>query len=82
MRSQIALAEDSSNIHKYTPLMVLRSAKGWYIGTLYDEECKKNERANPDRGIPGTRDSCEYYETQKEAQFALDNDEWTRRFNI
>lgn len=82
MRSQVALGEDPSNIYKYTSLMALRSANGWYIGTLYDEECKKGERASPDRGIPGTRDSCEYYATEKDAQHALDNDEWTRRFRI
>ena len=46
----------------YTDLMVLQSAAGWYIGTLYQE----------DDGYysPGSRDSI-YFKTKEEAEKVL-----------
>ena len=48
------------------PLQVLRSGAGWYIGT-YDEEG------------PCSRESEEYWGTEREAQIALDEGFWTQR---
>jgi hypothetical protein len=44
---------------EYSDLRVLRSAAGWYIGTIYQQD-----------GSPGSRDSC-YFKTEQDADFAL-----------
>lgn len=46
----------------YTELMVLMSAAGYYIGTLYNDPAGFQE--------PGSRDSG-YYETREEAEASL-----------
>ena len=45
----------------YSDLQVMRSAAGWYIGTIY--------RNNHDQG-PGSRDTG-YFDTEEDAKFAL-----------
>lgn len=49
-------------IHTYGPLTVLRSAAGYYVGTLYRE---------PLGLVPGSRDS-DYFRTFREAKSYLD----------
>jgi hypothetical protein len=56
----VAPADDLSG---YTDLQVLRSAAGWYIGTMY-------RNVNPDGSTwdePGSRDS-DYFRTREEAE--------------
>ena len=53
---------------KYTELQVLRSFKGWYIGSLYD------------MGEPGTRDS-EYFLSEDAARVALATGAWQQRWH-
>lgn len=48
------------------PLQVCQSNAGHYIGT-YDDEG------------PCSRESAEYFQTQEEAQQALDSGDWTQR---
>lgn len=50
------------------PLEALKSAAGWYIGT----------RAS---GLPVSRESVEYFDTEQEARSALDSGAWTQRRN-
>ncbi len=51
------------------PLQVLHSAAGWYIGAA----CER-------RG-PLSRDSEEYYPSERDAQLALVNQSWTQRMD-
>lgn len=55
---------------KYSDLMVLRSAAGWYVGTVFTHHGGFQE--------PGSRES-EYFATRQEAQDALDNQTWNQR---
>ena len=56
---------------RVSPIQVLRSFAGFYIGTLYDD---------PEMGpIPNTRESMDYYPTHKDAQDALDSGTWRPR---
>ncbi|NEX60166.1 hypothetical protein G3574_03655 [Noviherbaspirillum sp. 17J57-3] len=48
---------------RYSPLQVLKSAAGYYIGTIYTDEYGDKE--------PGSRDSG-YFATQEKAQQFLD----------
>lgn len=48
-------------------LQVLQSRAGYYIGTATPE------------GLPMSRDSAEYWRTEREAQQALEADDWTQR---
>jgi hypothetical protein len=48
------------------PLQVLRSAKGFYIGTANDEG-------------PVSRESVEYWDSLQAAADALKNQRWTQR---
>ena len=48
-------------------IQVLKSAAGFYLGTLSPE------------GFPNSRDSVEYWKTEKEADKALSTDSWTVR---
>ena len=55
-----------------SPIKVLQSAAGYYIGTtFFDEELGY--------ACPNTRESAIYYRTQQEAQSALDSDTYPRR---
>lgn len=47
-------------------LQVLKSQAGFYIGTLSE-------------GLPCSRESVEYYETEKAAMQALIDDSWTQK---
>jgi hypothetical protein len=53
------------------PLQVLRSAAGFYLGTLED-------------GMPYTRESVEYWPTQEQAEraMAIGEDGWTQRDHL
>jgi hypothetical protein len=54
-------ADDPTERDRYTDLQVLRSAAGYYVGTLYrDPEFDGHE-------VPGSRDTFEYYGTAEEA---------------
>lgn len=48
------------------PLQILRSARGFYIGTANDEG-------------PVSRESVEYWRKQEAAELALRHDLWTKR---
>ncbi len=64
MRSiQIANTVSNGGEYHYSQLRVLKSAAGWYIGTLY---------TNPDTKSvsPGSRDS-DYYSSEERARYAL-----------
>jgi len=64
------------NGYKVSPLQVLHSAAGYYIGRTYiDHELFDAE-------LPYDRQSVEYYRTEEEAQSALDNSTYTIRYNI
>jgi len=57
---------------RYTKLQVLKSAAGWYIGTLYN---------NPDGyQEPGSRDS-EYFPTEEIANEVFKGELWCQRVN-
>ncbi len=60
-----------SGCGEYSELKVLRSGAGYYIGTEHHHELGFTE--------PGSRESEEYYASEKEAQDALDNESWTQR---
>ena len=49
------------------PLLILRSAAGFYIGTLDDE------------GMPRSRESQDYYKSRIAASNALKEGNWTPR---
>lgn len=51
----------------YSKLMVLQSAAGFYIGSLYQED--------PNDPVPGTRDS-QYFRTEAEAIAAFQSNDW------
>ena len=51
---------------KRLPLQVLRSNAGYYIGTADDEG-------------PCSRESCEYWPAQNQAEAALSSGEWTQK---
>jgi hypothetical protein len=55
---------------KITPLLVMRSRHGYYIG-----------RAETSTGypMPYSRDSVEYFARKEDAQLALDSSSWTQR---
>jgi hypothetical protein len=55
----------------YSHLMVLQSARGYYIGSLWHDPDNANESG------PGTRDS-QYFASPEEAQAALDSGEFCR----
>jgi hypothetical protein len=71
MRSpQVKNVVSAAEERLYTDLMVLKSAAGYYIGTLYN---------NPDGyQEPGSRDS-EYFPTKERADEALKNCSWYQR---
>lgn len=52
------------------PIKVLKSAAGYYIGTTDDE------------GMPNCRLSIDYYNTEKEAQEALDSRSYMERTGL
>ena len=54
-------------------LEVLQSNAGYYIGTFF-----RNPNNPSDYG-PFSRESKEYFASESEAKYALDNDEWTQR---
>ncbi len=54
---------------KVLPLTVLKSAAGFYIGTL-DED-----------GLPCSRESNQYFATEEKAQKALTDGGWTQKQN-
>lgn len=49
------------------PVQVLRSAAGYYLGTLNEYD------------LPASRESVEYYNTQGQAERALASGNWTQR---
>ena len=51
---------------KRLPLQVLRTVRGYYIGTADDDG-------------PCSRESLEYFPSEHLAQHALDSNEWTQR---
>lgn len=55
-----------------TPIKVMMSAAGYYVGTGY---------IDPEFGFeePNTRESECYYPTEKDAQYALDTDTYPKR---
>jgi hypothetical protein len=55
----------------YCELAVLKSALGWYIGSMYKSPGELHEQ--------GTRDSVEYYANRLAAQEALRTKSWTQR---
>lgn len=58
-----------------TPLMVCKSAAGYYIGRLYyDQELKA--------GIPWSRNSVEYYSRLVDANKALECKTYTERVDF
>lgn len=65
-------ADDNSKDPNVTPIKVMVSAAGYYIGTGY---------VDPDMGWeePNTRESECYYRTKAEAQHALDTDTYPKR---
>ena len=63
MKSQLVPIEDRKD---YSELQVLKSAAGYYIGSLYQD------------GSPGTRDS-EYFPTEEAAHDALRSQSWVQR---
>jgi hypothetical protein len=66
-------AADAGN---YSELQVLKSAAGYYIGTLYT-----HPKGSEFEGLvePGSRDSYDYYATEEEAQKALDENKFIQR---
>lgn len=54
-------------------LEVLQSNAGYYIGTFF------HNPENPCDYGPCSRESEEYYLSRIDAQYALDNNEWTQR---
>jgi len=48
------------------PLQVLKSQRGFYLGTVDDE------------GMPFSRESAEYFRSHKAAENALNSGKWTR----
>lgn len=48
------------------PLQVLKSHRGFYLGTVDDE------------GMPFSRESSEYFRSHKAAESALNSGKWTR----
>lgn len=57
------------------PLNIAKSAAGFYIGTLDDDE----DFQCP---MPFTRESVEYWCTETEAREALDSGRWTQRRSL
>lgn len=57
----------TSELKYYSKLMVLQSAAGYYIGSLYQED--------PNEPSPGTRDS-QYFRTEAEAIAAFNSNDW------
>jgi hypothetical protein len=55
-------ADQFEELGRFTELQVLKSAAGWYIGTLYNAVEGWQE--------PGSRDS-DYYPTEERANYAL-----------
>ncbi|REC93382.1 hypothetical protein [Kushneria indalinina] len=51
------------------PLCALKSAAGYYIGTVHDEHG------------PVSRESVEYFGTQQQAEEALASGRWTQRLS-
>jgi len=70
------LIENASYIkdkHLYSELQVLRSAAGYYIGTVYH---------NPEGfAEPGSRDSVSYYSSEETAQYELDHNTFKQRLH-
>jgi len=66
---------DPNDKGNYSELQVLKSAAGYYIGTLYT-----NPSYSEFPGLiePGSRDS-EYFATKEEAQAVLDSGNWVVR---
>lgn len=52
----------------YSTLRVLRSAAGWYVGTLYEEFDHKGQKVWEE---PGSRDSIGYFNTPEDAAAEL-----------
>ena len=71
MKSSQVSRHDSEHKNSYTPLQVLSSAAGFYIGTLYN---------NPDGyQEPGSRDSG-YFNSFQQAEDMLES--WKRNENL
>jgi hypothetical protein len=68
----IQVAHSLPSSEGYSDLQVLRSAAGWYVGTIY------NNCGHPD---PGSRDTG-YFATKEEADYALQTLIMLERFTI
>lgn len=66
--SHLSFGYLASTMGKYLPLNVLRSAAGYYIGTA--DECG-----------PVSRESVEYFRSEKSATEALKTGSWKQRLN-
>lgn len=62
MKSPLVKSLSSDDLHKYSDLQVLKSAAGYYIGTVYTDGSFTE---------PGSRDSS-YFKTEVAAQGLLD----------
>jgi hypothetical protein len=56
--------------HRRRELQVLRSAAGYYLGTLTDD------------GFPNTRESVDYWSTENDAKRAMASGEWEQRLYL
>lgn len=64
------------------PLVVCKSAAGYYLGCVATEElCEKYPEKLEFPGEPLSRESQEYWGTEEEAQAALDSGNWIQRPN-
>jgi hypothetical protein len=72
MRGYLPTICDPQNENRYSDLTVLKSAAGWYIGTLYANEDGYDE--------PGSRESG-YYAIEGEADIALATNSWDQRMH-
>jgi len=56
---------------QYGPLQVLKSAAGYYVGTLFADTFNNHDGTVSTFNVPGSRDSG-YFATEEEAQRYLD----------
>jgi hypothetical protein len=73
MRGLLTQADYITDKDRYTDVGVYRSAAGWYIGTMYNHPDGWKE--------PGSRESEEYYATEREARQALVDQTFTQRYH-
>lgn len=76
MRSPMVQDCDPVNEHKYSDLQVLKSAAGYYIGTIFTNG---EDDEFPGLEEPGSRDSYDYYPTEEAAKHALNTRSWIQR---